>query len=259
MAVDTAGSHERDAVTAAARVGTSREEALMTGRPAPEDVRREQILRAAYDVAARDGLGGLTVRAVAAEADVSHALVLFYFKRKERLLRELLDWLIANTPMLDPTEDVPRSTTAMERLHRLLQREIDRVIRDPGHTRLFFEYWALGARRPVIRVRIGGELARYRSVFRAVMQDLLVAEPSTFPGATPEGMAAVAVSWIHGCAVQALSDPEHFDTVAYLATARGIVTQLTGTGNGSPVVGIADTSPLGSVDGDPGAWTDQKE
>jgi TetR/AcrR family transcriptional regulator, transcriptional repressor of bet genes len=219
----------------------------MAGRPAPEDVRREQILRAAYDVAVREGLGGLTLRAVAAEADLSHALVLFYFKRKEGLVRELLEWLISNTPPLDSTDESPRSGSAMERLHRLLQREIERVLGEPGHTRLFFEYWAFGARHPAVRARIGEELERYRAAFRAVMEELLVSEPSTFPGATADGMAAVAVSWIHGCAVQALSDPDHFDTAAYLATARGMVSQLARSGVGA-VVGSDGRSVLAAVD-----------
>jgi hypothetical protein len=58
------------------------------------------------------------------------------------------------------------------------------------------------------------------------MEELLLAEPATFAGATADGMAAVAVSWIHGCAVQAMNDPEHFDTDDYLAAVRTIVGQL---------------------------------
>jgi hypothetical protein len=36
----------------------------------------------------------------------------------------------------------------------------------------------------------------------------------------------VAVSWIHGCAVQAMIDPAQFDSEQYLAAMRGIVGQL---------------------------------
>ena len=57
----------------------------MAVRRVPEDQRRGQILQAAFDVACRAGIGGLTVRAVAAEAHVSHALVLFHFGRKQRI------------------------------------------------------------------------------------------------------------------------------------------------------------------------------
>ncbi len=204
----------------------------MPGKPAAEEVRREQILRAAFEVAAREGIGGLTVRAVAAEAEVSHALVLFHFKRKEGLLHELLGWLITTTPVLHVSEDIARFPRALDRLHALLQQEMARLSHEPRHIRLFFEYWALGARHAPIRARIGAELERYRAAFRTIMEELLLAEPATFAGATADGMAAVAVSWIHGCAVQAMNDPEHFDTGEYLAAVRAIVGQLAPGGRG---------------------------
>ncbi len=198
----------------------------MPGKRASEDVRREQILRGAFEVASREGIGSLTIRAVAAEAKVSHALVLFHFERKERLVHELLDWLIATTSVLHVSEDVARFPRALDRLHALLQQEMARLSREPRHTRLFFEFWALGARHEPIRVRIGAEMERYRSAFRAIMEELLLAEPATFAGVTSDGLAAVAVSWIHGCAVQAMIDPGHFDSDEYLAAVRGMVRQL---------------------------------
>jgi TetR/AcrR family transcriptional regulator, transcriptional repressor of bet genes len=202
----------------------------MPGERAAPDVRREQILRAAFEVAAREGIANLTVRAVAAEAGLSHALVLFHFQRKERLIHDLLDWLIETTAALDVRDELARLPRALDRLHALLQEEMARLSRDPRRTRLFLEYWALGARHPEIRARIGAELERYRAAFRTSMAELLLAEPEAFPGVTADGLAAVAVSWIHGCAVQAMTDPEHFDTGEYLAAVRGIVGKLGGSG-----------------------------
>lgn len=198
----------------------------MARRRAPEEVRREQILQAAFEVAAREGLAGLTVRSVAAEADVSHALVLFHFGRKKRLVLELLEWLLSTTSVLDVPEEVARLPRALDRLHALLQQEMVRLSREPRRTRLFFEYWALGARHEPIRARISAELERYRAAFRGNMEELLLAEPATFAGVTAEALAAVAVSWMQGGAVQAMNDPDHFDTDAYLAAVRGIVAQL---------------------------------
>jgi TetR/AcrR family transcriptional regulator, transcriptional repressor of bet genes len=189
----------------------------------PEDARREQILESAFRVGAREGIGGLTVRAVAAEAGVSHALVLFHFGRKARLVHEFLDWLLANTTVLHISEDVARFPHARDRLHALLQQEMARLSHQPEHTRLFLEFWALGATDAEVRVRISEELERYRTAFRALMEELLATESTTFPGATADGLAAVAVSWIHGCAVQAMVDPGHFDTDEYLAAVRGLI------------------------------------
>jgi TetR/AcrR family transcriptional regulator, transcriptional repressor of bet genes len=200
----------------------------MARKTVPEEVRREQILRAAFEVSARDGVGGVTVRAVASEAGLSHALVLFYFGRKDRLVIDLLDWLIATTSVLHVPEEVARLPRALDRLHTLLQQEMARLPREPRHTRLFYEFWALGARDAEIRARVSAELERYRAAFRTIMEEFIRAEPETFAGVTADGLAAVAVSWIQGCAIQAMNDPEHFDMEEYLAAVRRTVGQLVG-------------------------------
>lgn len=195
----------------------------MRRKRAPEDVRRKQILEAAFTVACRDGITGMTVRAVASEAVLSHALVLFHFGRKERLIHELLEWVIAETAVLHVSEDIARFPHARDRLHALLQQEMARQARQPEHTRLFLEYWALGTRHEGIRTRINTELERYRAAFQAIIEEMLLAEPATFARASAAGLAAVAVSWINGCAVQAMIDPVHFDTDEYLAAVQGMI------------------------------------
>jgi TetR/AcrR family transcriptional regulator, transcriptional repressor of bet genes len=189
----------------------------------PEEARREQILAAAFRVACREGIGRLTVRAVAAEAGVSHALVLFHFGRKDRLVHELLDWVLDSTSVLRISEDIARFPHARDRLNALLEQELNRQLHQPEYTQLFLEYWALGAYHEELRTRIGAELERYREAFRAIMEELLEAEPLLFSGVTADGLAAVAVSWIQGCAVQGLVAPGQFDTDSYLAALRGLM------------------------------------
>jgi TetR/AcrR family transcriptional repressor of bet genes len=198
----------------------------MPGERASEDVRREQILQASFEVASREGIGGLTIRAVAAEAKLSHSLVVFYFQRKERLVLELLEWLIATTAVLYVPPEVARITGALDRLHAVLQRELARLLEQRKHTRLFFEYWARGTNDDEVRARISAELERYRATFRVMMEELLAAEPAAFRGVSADAMAAVAVSWLQGCAVQGMIAPEHFDMDAYLAAVRGFTTRL---------------------------------
>jgi TetR/AcrR family transcriptional regulator, transcriptional repressor of bet genes len=198
----------------------------MARKTVPEEVRREQFLRAAFEVAAREGIGGVTVRAVAVEAGLSHALVLFYFGRKDQLVLDLLEWLIATTSVLHVPGEIARLPRALDRLHALLQQEMARLAREPRHTRLFYEYWALGARHEEIRVRVSSELERYRAAFRTIMEELIQAEPATFAGVTADGLAAVGVSWIQGCAIQAMNDPDHFDTEEYLAAVGGTFGKL---------------------------------
>jgi TetR/AcrR family transcriptional regulator, transcriptional repressor of bet genes len=192
-------------------------------RRIPEEERREQILHAAFTVSCGEGLRGLTVRGVAAEAGVSHALVLFHFRTRERLVQALLDWLIVGMAVLRVSDDVASLPHARDRLHALLEQELERVSQQPEHTRLFLEFWVLGTRDPEIRARLSAELERYRCAFRSIMEELLVSDAGRLPHATADGLAAVAVSWIHGCAVQAMVDPTQFDTAGYLEAVRDMI------------------------------------
>src|SRR5436190_5752509 len=180
----------------------------MPGQKAPEEDRRKDILRAAYDVAARHGVESLTVRAVAARAAVSHGTVLFHFNRRDALVAALLDSVLDATTVLHVPLEVERLTRPTERLRRLLRVEMDRLSGDPRHFRLFLEYWALGVRNAVIRRRVSAALDSYRAAFRAVAESV-VNEASGSPprSSDAEGLAAVAVSFVHGCALQAVIDP----------------------------------------------------
>jgi TetR/AcrR family transcriptional regulator, transcriptional repressor of bet genes len=201
----------------------------MPGSRASQEARREQILSAAYEVALRAGIDGVTLRSVATQAKLSHGLVVFYFKQRDRLIAALLDRVLATTAMVHISEDVARIPHASERLGALLRQELGRLSRDPRDIRLFFEYWALGVRQAAIRRRIGAALERYRAAFRAMAEDLLPAEESHGTDVTPDALAALAVSLIEGYAVQTMIDPHLVDTGAYLAAAQGLIERLAPT------------------------------
>lgn len=210
----------------------------MPGERAPEEVRRKQILAAAYEVASREGIDGLTVRAVAAQAGLSHGLIHFHFDRKQQLVHALLDWLLATTTVLQIPAEIARLPRALDRLHALLQQELDRFSHEPRRIRLFLEFWTLGVRDAAIRAKISVELERYRMSFRSLTEEVLQTEPGHFDAMTADGLAAVAVSWIHGCAVQAMIEPEHFDIEEYLTAVRTI---LAGLADGA--VGTSGSDP----------------
>lgn len=60
----------------------------MARKPAlPGCDRRQQILQAALDLFAEQGLEGATSKAIAERAEVTHGLIYFYFKSKDELFR----------------------------------------------------------------------------------------------------------------------------------------------------------------------------
>ena len=147
----------------------------MPGTKAPEAHRREQILRAAYEVAAREGLDGTTLLRVAAAAQISPGLIPFHFGSKRRLLLSLLDWLLETTTVLHVGPDITRLPTPTERLRALLRQEMARLSREPLRIRLTFDYWTAGVRDAEVRERMRVEFARYREAFRPIVEEVLAA------------------------------------------------------------------------------------
>ncbi|HEX6053030.1 MAG TPA: TetR family transcriptional regulator C-terminal domain-containing protein [Gemmatimonadaceae bacterium] len=200
----------------------------MPGPKQPEEERRDAILRAAYRIAARERLGGVTARAVAAEARVSSGLVFFYFESIDNLLVALLDWLLDRTiaraqrggviDALDVEDPAKRLTETVALAVRRLPRERERV-------ELFFDYWVLGTRHPVIRRKIRRALALYRESFVAEAQTAIDAHPGRYAHTSAEGLADLIASFLYGCALQIVTDPTRFDTERTLATLDALVRQ----------------------------------
>ncbi|HXG43949.1 MAG TPA: TetR family transcriptional regulator [Gemmatimonadales bacterium] len=193
----------------------------MPGHKAPEAARREQILGSAYRVAAQHGLDGLTIRQVASAAGLSSGLVLFHYKTKQQLLLALLEWLIEGT-LRPPAalSALPSDRSALAGFHTLIHREMQRLSAEPERINLLFGFWVRGRHDPAIGLRMRQALARYREAFRDSGQALLDAEPERFRGVTAEGLATLAVSFVKGCAVQAMIDPQGFDIAQHLRAAR---------------------------------------
>jgi AcrR family transcriptional regulator len=198
----------------------------MPGQKATEATRREQILRAAHEVALHRGIDGLTVRAVATKARLSHGLVLFHFKRKDQLGLGLLDRVLATTLTLRIPDDISAISSPRARLQALFRHELHRLSEEPRRIRLLLEYWARGGHNAVIRAKISAGLDRYRVAFRQIADEALHLKDGRRDKGTPTGLAATAVSLIIGYPVQAMIDPDHFNIAEYLAAVDGILGQL---------------------------------
>jgi AcrR family transcriptional regulator len=197
----------------------------MPGTKIAEALRREQIIQAASELAHRRGLGAVTIRDVARKAEISTGLVIFHFRTKERVVLALLDYVLATTITLHVGPDIERLTDPFERLVALLRQEMARLSAEPRQNRLFFEFWNAGMWNRAIRVRMQHELDRYRAAFRPMAAEVIASDPARFGGITPESLAAVAVSFIKGCAVQSMVEPQ-LDVTAFLRAAEALLAPL---------------------------------
>jgi TetR/AcrR family transcriptional regulator, transcriptional repressor of bet genes len=196
----------------------------MPGRRAPEEERREAILQAAFAVAARGRLGAVTARAVAAEAGISAGLVFFYFESVDRLLVELLDWLLAHTLVAADTPDrLSHVADPGARMMLAIRRDVEWLPQQRERVELFFDYWVLGTRHPAIRRKIRRALNRYRDAFQPLALALVESDPDRYAGMTAEGLASVAAGFVEGCALQVVMDPAQFDIERSMSTLAALV------------------------------------
>ena len=206
----------------------------MPGRKAPEEARREDILRAAYDVAARRGVEALTLRAVAQRAGVSHGTVLFHFERRDQLVSTLLDRVLYATATLRVPDVVSQLIRPSERFLALLRVEMGRLSNEPRHFRVFLEYWTIGVRKRSIRRKVASALEVYRRGFRELAEAAMGGKeeagsrfgPSGVHSPSPDSLAAAAVSLIHGCALQAVIDPREFDVQRHVDAAVRLLDEV---------------------------------
>ncbi len=194
----------------------------MPGQKAPEDARRDALLRAAFAVATRERLGGLTTRAVAAEAGVSNGLVFFHFGTREGLLVALLDWLLAS--VLRPRADrLGPGATPAERLYDLVARELAGLPPNRERVEMLFDFWVMGTRHSDVQVRIRGALDSYREAVLPYAAAVIDDDPERFGGTTPAGLAAAVTALIEGVALQVVMDPAGVDLGAVHAALRALV------------------------------------
>jgi TetR/AcrR family transcriptional regulator, transcriptional repressor of bet genes len=195
------------------------------GIRAPEEQRRAQIVDAALTVAARDRLDRLTVRRVAAEAQLSPGLVFHHLTDKETLLLAVLDRLIERTipSVIESETGDGARLPASDRLLGHVRRDVARIEEDRELIELFFDFWVMGTRHPEVRARIAGALSTYRAALLPLAAAVVEEEPERFAGTDPERLAALVVAFVLGHAVQAVLDPAASDLEGVVVTLDALV------------------------------------
>jgi AcrR family transcriptional regulator len=200
----------------------------MPGTKFAESLRREQIILAAHQLASSRGLRAVTIRNVARRARMSTGLVVFHFRTKDRVFLALLDHVLATTVTLRVDPELENISDPFERLVALLRQEMARLSADAKDNRLFFEFWHEGMWNRAIRTRIHRELDRYREAFRPMAEDVIASDAARFAGVTAESLAAVAVSFIKGCAIQSLVERD-LDVDGFLRAAESLLAPAVAT------------------------------
>src|SRR3989304_3650514 len=99
--------------------------------------RRKEILEACYQVVAKSGLEGATLKSIGREMGVAPSLLMHYFASKEELIQSLVDYMIQkmDSTFLERMEHIP---AARERLELFLEKNLSFELPDAVDCKGFY-------------------------------------------------------------------------------------------------------------------------
>jgi TetR/AcrR family transcriptional regulator, transcriptional repressor of bet genes len=191
----------------------------------PEAERREQIVRAALEVARKEGLQAVTARSVAKAAGLSQGLVFFHFESTELLLAALVSHLTHQTLEAGPRPEDFAGLPGATQLPEFLGARLASVEQGGAHQLidLLVEAWVAGLRAPGTRRGVQEAAKQYLDTFRPIARAAITAEPGRFSGVTEAALASTVLSLVLGAAVQAAIDPAAWDPAAIRSAVRALV------------------------------------
>ncbi len=111
-----------------------------------QDSKRRQIIEAAREVLARDGLAGCTARAVADASPLTKSAINYYFASMD----EIIDLAVAahvEAMLVALRQVAEHHRDPYRRLHAVVQAYLDTFADQPHAAYLWFEYWIAASRR----------------------------------------------------------------------------------------------------------------
>jgi AcrR family transcriptional regulator len=197
-----------------------------TDVPGTADQRREQMLHAALEVISARGYADTRIADVAERANVSPALVIYYFKTKDQLLTETIRYY-EDTWYLVGKDRMAGLPTAVARLEEFVAMSCLSEA-EPGPaswSQLWLDFWAQAARNSeVAGVRQKSD-ERWREFIGALV--LQGQESGEFRPVDAGNFAVYLSALLDGLTIQiALDDPVVDSTRAFELTMQFVADQL---------------------------------
>lgn len=174
-----------------------------------EEVRREQILQAAYRCVARKSINGTRMKDIAREAGISQGIIHYYFQTKENLLKELLAWSLQEY-LEGALNEISQEEDPLKRLKALFTYQEQIVKERTDLVEVFYDFWVQGTKQPDIRDKMKEQFELYRNFIRKIVKEGV--DLGTVKEECLEYVPALAVSLLEGFAIQQVIDPNSFDT-----------------------------------------------
>jgi AcrR family transcriptional regulator len=167
-----------------------------------QDSKRRQIIEAAREVLARDGLAGCTARAVAEASPLTKSAINYYFASMD----EIIDLAVAahvEAMLVALRQTAEQHRDPYRRLHAVVQAYLDTFADQPHAAYLWFEYWIAASRRQA-PAPVAAMLDAVRDLLAELLGDLLTQRPEATgrPGPDLAQAANALLSWLLGSIVQ---------------------------------------------------------
>ncbi|WP_082541575.1 MULTISPECIES: TetR/AcrR family transcriptional regulator [unclassified Rhizobacter] len=171
-------------------------------RPSPADVSlhdgdasqtRDRILDATFRRLVAEGYAALSVREIAKDAGVNHALINYHFRSKDQLVIEVLDavnqrLLSRQASMYQGSEGFAQKWASARRFYQ------DDLA--SGFVRLQAELWAASLSNPGLREKFLPRLLAWKQLVLGGVREALVAYEATGAKLPPPFTAEVVACWI---------------------------------------------------------------
>lgn len=165
------------------------------GRKSKADIRRKEIIAGCYRVIDHHGLERTTIKKIAEELSVAPSLVMHYFKNKNEILVELVDYLVESMD----TVYIPRLkdfATARERLDFYIGETINLTVAQSVEDRVFYACFYMGLYNSAVRKRFMKMYDQDRDRTHRLILEYLHEEG--LPDIDPDPLSMELVAFIEG-------------------------------------------------------------
>ena len=174
------------------------------------ELRRTQIVAAAREIVAIDGLEALTIGALEKRLGFSRGVITYHFRGKDEIVEAVLESALHAIDHATQSE-VEAGATPEEKVLAVLRANLHGFLGNREAGLILLSFWGRLGSDPKARKAN----ARLYEVYRERTQTLLAA----FPGVNASALSAVIVGLILGIASQVYFDPGAIDTEAALEQA----------------------------------------
>lgn len=185
------------------------------GRKSNAHQRQQQIIWALYDCLAEKGHEKVTIKEIAARAELPPGIIHYYFKSKDEIIANLAEAIVGTYSSLLAAH-ILKATSRDQRIEFTIDFIVDTLIFNRPLNRVFYNLLQMAYEREELRKIVQKMFKQYRETIGRVFEEAGTGEQSPVLGA-----ALVAVT--EGFSVQLMVDPDAFrrDEV------RRVISQIT--------------------------------